>query len=154
MSDPSQAIVVLDPASQGGSPVEHQLVGDTDMDPIAENPVTQTSNTAIVVNVAAPTPNNDHTAEQKFTQLFTQLQTMSNLVVGLEGKVVRAEIIPGKCADPPAPAMITLILFFSAFLAYWYIRSGVLCADIILVSNFIPNFLSTFSQNIIVLKSD
>ena len=34
------------------------------------------------------------------------------------GKYVNAEIIPGKCAEPPAPAIITAILFFSAFLAY------------------------------------
>ena len=31
--------------------------------------------------------------------------------------LVIAAIMPGKCADPPAPAIITDILFFSAFFA-------------------------------------
>ncbi len=33
------------------------------------------------------------------------------------GKEVKAAVMPGKCAAPPAPAMITLMPFFSASLA-------------------------------------
>ena len=35
----------------------------------------------------------------------------------MTGILVIAAIIPGKCADPPAPAIITEILLFSAFFA-------------------------------------
>ena len=42
------------------------------------------------------------------------------------GKEVKAAIIPGRWADPPAPAIITPILFFSAANAYSYILFGVL----------------------------
>ena len=67
------------------------------------------------------------------------------------GIVVRAEIMPGKWAEPPAPAIITPILFFTVEAAYSYILFGVLWADIILVSNFTPRFLRIFSANFIVL---
>ena len=70
------------------------------------------------------------------------------------GIEVIAEIIPGKCADPPAPAMITPILFLDALSANSYILFGVRWADIILVSNRTPIFFSIFADNFIVLKSD
>ena len=43
----------------------------------------------------------------------------------ITGKGEREATIPGKCAAPPAPAMITLIPFLWAFLAKSTIRSGV-----------------------------
>ena len=87
-------------------------------------------------------------------RLSSPLSFLLSIGTPKTGIDVSAEIIPGKWAEPPAPAIITPILFFSASLAYWYIRSGVRWADMILVSYFIFNFLSTFSQNIMVLKSD
>ena len=67
------------------------------------------------------------------------------------GKEVKAEIIPGKWADPPAPAIITPILFFSAEAANSYILFGVLCAETILVSYETPIFFRVFSASSIVL---
>ena len=60
------------------------------------------------------------------------------------GKEVKAEIIPGKWADPPDPAITTPMLFFSAFFAYSYILLGVLWADIIFISYFIFKILRIF----------
>ena len=57
----------------------------------------------------------------------------------ITGRVVIEAIIPGRCAAPPAPAIITLIPLFLAFCAYLNIFSGVLCADTISTSEFIPN---------------
>ena len=42
--------------------------------------------------------------------------------------------MPGRCAAPPAPAIDTIIPFFSKFSAYLNNLSGVLCADIIFTS--------------------
>ena len=49
----------------------------------------------------------------------------------ITGIVVCDAIIPGRCAAPPAPAIITLNLLFSACLAYSFNLSGVRCAEII-----------------------
>ena len=62
-----------------------------------------------------------------------------NLDVALEmqnadGKWVSAEIIPGRCAAPPAPAMMTLKPWSAAPCAKAYIRSGVRWAETIRAS--------------------
>ena len=41
------------------------------------------------------------------------------------GKLLIEDIIPGKCAAPPAPAIIIFIPFFSAVLEYEKSLSGV-----------------------------
>ena len=61
--------------------------------------------------------------------------------------------IPGRCAAPPAPAIIILIPFSFAFLAKLNIASGVLCAEIIFVSWGILSSLSTSEDNLMVSKS-
>ena len=48
--------------------------------------------------------------------------------------LVKAANIPGKCAAPPAPAIITLNPLSTADFAYFVILRGVLCADSILFS--------------------
>jgi hypothetical protein len=45
------------------------------------------------------------------------------------GRVVFEAVIPGRCAAPPAPAMITSIPRSRAVAAYSNNRSGVRCAD-------------------------
>src|SRR5210317_137842 len=71
----------------------------------------------------------------------------------ITGRLVIDAIMPGKCADPPAPAMITQY-FFSAFFAKSYIRSGVRCAETILASNFTLSFFKVSAQYFIVGQSD
>ena len=50
------------------------------------------------------------------------------------GTGVSDAVMPGRCAAPPAPAIITFSPRDFADLAYWYRRSGVRCAETILVS--------------------
>ena len=50
------------------------------------------------------------------------------------GNTVFDAVIPGKCAAPPAPAIITSIPRFSALPAYSKSKSGVLCAETTRVS--------------------
>ena len=64
----------------------------------------------------------------------------------ITGIVVNDAIIPGKCAEPPAPAIMTEILLSSAALANLNILSGVRCAETILVSNLTFSNLKIFSQ--------
>ena len=52
----------------------------------------------------------------------------------ITGKWVFDAVIPGRCAAPPAPAMITSKPLDSAVSANSCNKSGVLCADTILVS--------------------
>ena len=52
---------------------------------------------------------------------------------------VKEANIPGRCAAPPAPAIITFIFSDSAFFAYSIISIGVLWAESIQISVFIPN---------------
>ena len=47
----------------------------------------------------------------------------------ITGKLVKAATIPGKCAAPPAPAIITCKPLLRAVFAYSTIRSGVRCAE-------------------------
>ncbi|EMI14813.1 hypothetical protein C883_3335 [Bacillus stratosphericus LAMA 585] len=47
----------------------------------------------------------------------------------MTGSVVFAATIPGKCAAPPAPAIMTLSPLPLASVAYSNIKSGVRCAD-------------------------
>ena len=59
----------------------------------------------------------------------------------MTGSVVIEATIPGKCAAPPAPAIITFIPLSIASLAYLDIFSGVLWAETIFTSDSIPNSL-------------
>ena len=85
--------------------------------------------------------------DNKLSNPFNFLLSIGTPITGI---LVIAATIPGKCADPPAPAIITEILFFSAVLAYSNILFGVRCAEIIFVSNLIFKILNTFSQFCIV----
>ena len=55
------------------------------------------------------------------------------------GKIVNAAIIPGKCAAPPAPAMMTSRPLCSADSAYSTNRFGVRCAETTFASCGTPN---------------
>ena len=46
----------------------------------------------------------------------------------MTGSIVLAATMPGRCAAPPAPAMMTLSPRSTAVSAYSNIKSGVLCA--------------------------
>ena len=47
----------------------------------------------------------------------------------ITGRGVSDAVMPGRCAAPPAPAMITRSPRATAVFAYSYIASGVRCAD-------------------------
>src|SRR6476620_11033631 len=53
----------------------------------------------------------------------------------ITGSEVIDATIPGRCAAPPAPAMITFIPRCLASAAYLIIRRGVRCADTMVSSN-------------------
>ena len=55
--------------------------------------------------------------------------------------------LPGKWAAPPAPAIMTSIPLPYADLAKSYIRSGVRCAETIVVCNIQISIIFTFSSN-------
>ena len=61
--------------------------------------------------------------DNKLSSPFSFLLSIGTPNTGID---VSAEIIPGRWADPPAPAIITPIFSFSAFFAYLYILLGVL----------------------------
>ena len=58
------------------------------------------------------------------------------------GSVVIEATMPGRCAAPPAPAMMTSMPRDLAVLAYSASRSGVRCADTIRFSYATPNVSS------------
>ena len=60
----------------------------------------------------------------------------------ITGKGVKEATMPGKCAAPPAPAMITLVPFLWAFLEKSNRRPGVLCAETMVRSNSISSSFS------------
>src|SRR3989338_9771310 len=70
------------------------------------------------------------------------------------GTIVFAASMPGKCAAPPAPAIIAFNPFFSAFSAYENNKSGVRCAEIIFISYGIDNDFKIISAAFIVSQSD
>src|SRR5947199_1875898 len=70
------------------------------------------------------------------------------------GKIVFAAAIPGRCADPPAPAMITRMPRFSAASAYSNRRSGVRCAETTRVSLATPRESRICAACCIVSQSD
>src|SRR5271165_3472891 len=70
------------------------------------------------------------------------------------GSSVFAATIPGRCAAPPAPAMITCRPRLSADSAYSTIHCGVRCADTIFVSCGTPNCVSVSAAWRIVSQSD
>lgn len=52
----------------------------------------------------------------------------------MTGIVVNEAVMPGRCAEPPAPAIITVIPRSFAVFAYSYILMGVLWAETIVIS--------------------
>ena len=64
----------------------------------------------------------------------------------ITGNVVMLAIIPGKCAAPPAPAIITFNPRSAALVAYSTMRIGVRCADTIVNSKGISNSFNNFSS--------
>ena len=50
-------------------------------------------------------------------RLSRPLSFLLSIGTPMTGILVKEAIIPGKCADPPAPAIITATLFFSDFFA-------------------------------------
>mmetsp|Transcript_21832 Transcript_21832/g.49722 ORF Transcript_21832/g.49722 Transcript_21832/m.49722 type:complete len:225 (+) Transcript_21832:141-815(+) len=61
----------------------------------------------------------------------------------ITGKTVMAATIPGKCAAPPAPAIMHCRPRLSADLAYCTIRSGVRCAETTVHSKGMSSFFNT-----------
>ena len=72
----------------------------------------------------------------------------------ITGRLLSDAIMPGKCAAPPAPAMITFIPLFSAFLAYLNMRSGVRCAETTVSSKGTWNFSSTSAAALMMFRSE
>ena len=62
--------------------------------------------------------------------------------------------IPGRCAAPPAPAIITLMFSDSAFFAYSIISIGVRCAESIQTSVYILNSLKISMAGFNVFRSE
>ena len=70
------------------------------------------------------------------------------------GSGVIAAVMPGRCAAPPAPAMITLRPRPLADLAYSASRSGVRCAETMRVSCAMPSASSVCAACVMVAQSD
>ena len=71
----------------------------------------------------------------------------------MTGRVVIEATIPGRCAAPPAPAIITLIPSCIALLAYSNILLGVLCADTMLTSDSMLNSFKISMASCIIGRS-
>src|SRR6185503_17496610 len=69
------------------------------------------------------------------------------------GSVVLEAIMPGRCAEPPAPAMMHASPRSRACSAYSNIASGVRCADTTRCSNGTPKSFSTFAACCITSQS-
>src|SRR5882724_11563455 len=72
----------------------------------------------------------------------------------MTGNVVNAALTPGKCAAPPAPAMMTHNPRSRAPLTYCSRPCGSRCADITRASQVIPNSLQTSAAAFIVGQSE
>lgn len=72
----------------------------------------------------------------------------------MTGSAVMAATIPGRCAAPPAPAMMHLSPLPAASRAYWTMRSGVRCADTTVSSYGTSNFSSICAAAAIVGRSE
>ena len=70
------------------------------------------------------------------------------------GKEVSEAVMPGRCAAPPAPAMITSRPRCSAVDAYWAVNCGVRWAERILTSCGTPNWFRMSLACRIVSQSD
>src|SRR5204863_2654997 len=70
------------------------------------------------------------------------------------GRTVFDAVIPGRCAAPPAPAMMTSMPRFSALEAYLKSRSGVPCAETTRVSCGTPSSASVLETNFMVSQSE
>ena len=84
-----------------------------------------------IAKVAVGIPYGICTIDNKLSSPFISLLSIGTPNTGI---LVNEATIPGRWAAPPAPAIITLILFLWAFLAYLYSLSGVLWAETILTS--------------------
>src|SRR6185312_527826 len=71
----------------------------------------------------------------------------------MTGSGVSDAIIPGKCAAPPAPAMMTLRPRSAAWMAYCTIRNGVRCAETTVSSKGIPNSSSISEAAFMIWRS-
>lgn len=72
----------------------------------------------------------------------------------MTGSGVSDATIPGRCAAPPAPAMITLIPRSAAPRAYSSIRSGVRWADTTVTSHATPKSSSTAAASAMTGRSE
>ena len=72
----------------------------------------------------------------------------------ITGMGVNAAIIPGKCAAPPAPAIITRIPLAYAFLEKSIDCCGVLCAERAFISKGISNSSNILAACSIIGKSE
>ena len=72
----------------------------------------------------------------------------------ITGRTVCEATIPGRCAAPPAPAMITCSPRSAAVDAYSVIQAGVRCAETTWHSCGIPNSVRIASAWAIVSQSD
>src|SRR5713101_35417 len=70
------------------------------------------------------------------------------------GRTVFEAVMPGRCAAPPAPAMMTSMPRLSALEAYLKSRSGVRWAETTRVSCGTPRALSVLETNFMVSQSE
>ena len=71
----------------------------------------------------------------------------------ITGKVVIDATMPGRCAAPPAPAIITLIPRLAAVEANFINLSGVLCAETTVSSKAMPNSFNCSAAALIIGRS-
>ncbi len=103
-----------------------------------------------IATVATGTPYGIWTMESRES---TPPTSFVGIGTPMTGRGVREAVIPGRCAAPPAPAIITSIPLEAADLAYSNIRSGVLCAETTLASYGIPRDLRTSAASLITGQS-
>src|SRR5208337_911214 len=106
------------------------------------------SSPALIASVPTGTPAGICTIESR------ESSPPSALVGTGTPNVVKAAVMPGRCAAPPAPATITLNPSAFALLAKATSRSGVRCAETIRVSKATPSASSVSAARRITVQSD
>jgi hypothetical protein len=104
-----------------------------------------------MAKVATGTPPGICTMESR---LSMPLSALDSTGTPSTGSAVIDAVIPGRCAAPPAPAMMTFSPRPAAALAYALIRSGVRWADMILLSWGTPRALRISDAGFSVGQSD
>jgi len=101
--------------------------------------------------VATGTPGGICTMDNSESSPFKDLLSIGTPIIG---NVVNAAVTPGRCAAPPAPAMMTRSPRPAALLAYCSKSFGVRCAEMTFASVVTPNSASASAAAFIVGQSE